>query len=70
MVSLCPICEQAPLVSIEPETWDCSRPRCNNQFFIDGEEGQRTLNVRDKPRKPILERLWLARAQQDQSDGR
>ncbi|WLJ71102.1 hypothetical protein [Sphingomonas phage Carli] len=45
----CPICTQGQLVEVGFETWQCSRPRCNSEFFYDGEPGQRMLNCRDKP---------------------
>ena len=55
-VTVCPICTRGTLVVVGENVWDCSRKRCNNQFFYDEWEGTGLyhLNVRDKPRRPLL----------------
>jgi len=49
--AICPICEHGQLIAIRPELWHCSRSWCDSEFFYDGEPGQRTLNVRSKPKR-------------------
>jgi hypothetical protein len=46
----CYICDRGELIRVAPSVWNCSRSRCNNQFFHD-DDG--TLNVRDKPRQKV-----------------
>lgn len=51
--AVCPICDRGRLSLVGTNVWDCSRPRCNSQFFFADEgEGKCSLSVRDKPPKP------------------
>ena len=45
----CPICAAGDLIQIGPDLWHCEQAACNNEFFIDGPVGERSLSVRDKP---------------------
>lgn len=53
----CPICERGRLALVAAHVWQCTRNRCNNEFYLD--EGE--LNVRDKPK-------WQERSRKDYSD--
>lgn len=46
----CPICSTGTTFAVAPEVWQCNRPTCNSEFFIDGDPDHRMLNCRDKPR--------------------
>jgi ribosomal protein L37AE/L43A len=47
----CPVCTRLSLVQIGDERWACLSRRCNSEFFIEGEPGQRMLNVKDRFRR-------------------
>ena len=53
----CPICERGVLRTSDMEQWDCNRRRCNSQFFLEGPEGQRELNVRDIRKRTHWDRI-------------
>lgn len=51
----CPICCAGRLVKVAADVLECERRKCNTELFVEGPEGAREINVRDKQTRRLLD---------------